>query len=847
MNPPGTAVKAFALPLLMILMVVIWLVVRGPAPQGDQSDTDVTATTASTGTTEDVADLPGGAVSAASDGKTEAAVKRETLASPADVGGDPVGPRRVKVRAELTLTEGRQGFPPPGCAGWEVVAQSWIEETGEVERFTAVADEHGIAEFIFPDFVHIDWVVCLPPHDSGFGLAVVEEHEDIRAGDDYLVLLPMRKGNTAVGKVVDWDGDPVPAATVHLYWESGSFGLGDWTPGFLSTRTDAAGRFRFDQLSPAQWVVAVEPDDWMMFDPGFEQQDEGRGYVDIEYDYGPESEMPPPDPYDFGTLGVVPIDSLELEVTDSAGLPLVGQWVVLQPLGFDEPRFGRAVEPDLDEEQEELLRFLHEQDATALPGFGSIYWEDDTTWLSTGRSGTVMLRLPAGRWRLDLDETEVLGLRPDDLPPLIFHTREGKLSYRVPLRIGSFEGRLRRPDGRGTGSALMTLEAVSGGGQGDRYDCTVTDDGRFSFPRVVLGSYYTLRAWPTLDCPDFFTADWTVLASPGDTIHEFLVTTGASTTLQFEALGATFDDCRAMLRPLGFHPGPGTSPTAVDDWWASFSRRTFRLDKDYVVLRAAPPGELDFSIDVRTGSGRWDPHGRPGEGMRPWGRYSARIGVPGQKYVIDLRSYDSPELAVAEVVGRLTRSSGEALADVRMLFIPEGGGNVLSTYSRSDGSFTIRLCVGNYEVQAARPTTRRVLLTTDSFLEGLNRRSYSFDPAEDAVDLQLLTRDGMEVPDCMFRFFDSSGQAMKMPVVRFSMSPLPLHEVHASGGNVQICDIPEGSITLEARFFGIYSQRCTFTAPAGGGGRVEVRLALNEAELVAALAATAGLQTEAPH
>ena len=64
------------------------------------------------------------------------------------------------------IIEGKHGFvaqmsgelEPGAFDGWRVEAQSWLERTNETFPHEARADAAGLAEFVFPGFVHVDWL-----------------------------------------------------------------------------------------------------------------------------------------------------------------------------------------------------------------------------------------------------------------------------------------------------------------------------------------------------------------------------------------------------------------------------------------------------------------------------------------------------------------------------------------------------------------------------------------------------------------------------------------------------------------------------------------------------------------
>ncbi|MGB0952738.1 MAG: carboxypeptidase-like regulatory domain-containing protein [Planctomycetota bacterium] len=455
--------------------------------------------------------------------------------------------RDILVRAELTLVEGEQKHPPKDCEGWTVVAQTWISETGEIARFEAVSDKKGIAEFHFPDFIHVDWVMCLPPEDSGYAVAFYEGHDDLGPDDDYLALLHMQPAKGAFGLVRDQQGRPVSGAVVHAFDDGWTYGLGDWTPGFLTTETDSQGRFEFPQLSPATWVFAVEPEQWLMINPVLGHQHEYFGLAEIRSDTTERKNV--------GILTVVPMVSVELTMLGSNGAPAVGAGIYLDPLTLDDWAMEHVADANLTPEQE-IEAMFSSQSAEALNDLPySFYFTSD-------REGKVKLRLLRGRYNMMVDALPGM-MEGEENPHLDFHTDQGQVVYRYQAPLSELHGVVRGNDGSPMYGANVGLNWRSGEEDWDGDDRSCDATGAFLFQSVRIGGEFNVYVWPGSD-------QWLPLARPlsssdfgGDLVLE--LQPAEKLLLDFDL--PVLPDRIAAVRILEFYPREGERFDPEAQWW----------------------------------------------------------------------------------------------------------------------------------------------------------------------------------------------------------------------------------------------------------------------------------------
>lgn len=510
--------------------------------------------------------------------RTEMVDPVAALAENIELGYPPE--RDILVRAELTTVADEQGHPPKACEGWTVVAQTWLSETGEVARFEAVSDAKGIAEFHFPDFIHVDWLTCLPPEGSGYAMGFYEGHDDLGPDDDYLALLHMTPAKGAFGHVVDHQGLAVGGATVHVYDENWTYGLGDWTPGFLTAVTDGSGRFAFDQLPKNDWVFSVEPDRWLMMDPILEHQQEGNGIASIEKD----SE----EAIDVGVLKVVPMVSLDLQMMGSNGSPAVGASLYLEPLALDDWFVRDIVEANLSEEERAEAIFSSDS-SDVLAAFEdlpySFYFTSDT-------SGKVTLRLLRGRYRMRVESLPGM-LAEEESPPMEFHTDQGNLTYRFPAPLGELRGRVVGSDGSPRPEASVQLSWSVNEDDWDNLDRDCDATGGFVFQSVRLGGEFRVDVWPGHDA-------WLPEGSPLSG-SEF----DGDLEITLEPAGGILIDFKmdflphriAYVKILDFTPDGdrGFDPDAL--WWQRCRDRHFRLKRNNRVnLSYLKPGTYQIAL-----------------------------------------------------------------------------------------------------------------------------------------------------------------------------------------------------------------------------------------------------------
>ena len=479
--------------------------------------------------------------------------------------------RDILVRAELTMIDGEQGHPPKDCEGWTVSAQTWISETGEIARFEAVSDKKGIAEFHFPDFIHVDWLLCVPPEGSGFAVSFYEGHDDLGPDDDYHVLLPMVPAKGAYGHVQDQEGRPVAGAVVHAFDEGWTYGLNDWTPGYLTTETDGNGRFAFEQLPPGTWVFAVEPEQWLMMHPVLERQREGSGEAVIRADATEDAYV--------GILQVVPMVAVELTMLGSNGVPAVGASLYLEPKTLDDWFVKDLVDANMSEEEKVEAMFSSDSRNLSDDLPYSFYFLSD-------REGKVRLRLLRGRY--DMMVSTLPGMMEgDENPPMEFHTDQGNLVYRFQAPLSELGGTVLSRDGAPIRGASIGLQWRTGEDSWDDLDRDSHASGRFLFQSVRIGGEFRVSIWPGTD-------RWLPLDRPlsradfgGDL--ELVLDPAEKLLIAFEMERPS--NSLTFVKVLDFQPRDGERFDPDAQWWHNVMHRHSNLSRnDRVNISWLQPG-----------------------------------------------------------------------------------------------------------------------------------------------------------------------------------------------------------------------------------------------------------------
>lgn len=741
----------------------------------------------------------------------------------ADAAGAPGVPVHLRVRL-FVVNEYGERVPPPNCRGWLIQAQTWISATRAVSPHQAYADAQGVAEFTFADAVHVDWASCLPP-DPRWGHSYVEQHHDFDGGATEEWELDLRPAGSASGLVLDAHDRPVAGAVVHVFNPSWTYGLDDWTAGYLTATTGADGRYRFPALGEGSWTFAVEPRQWLQYQPQLGGGSWGEDRADVTAGQAVE----------VGVLRVVAADGIEVEVVDANGKPVSGAHVWARPLRFADAALGVPVE-----ERERVLEeaFLSGDDpvydrflsggnweeliaAAEEPAEGSAaeFWANETFSHPTDENGRARFAMPAGLWRfgcwhemLEHESMERAAVETQVPGPL--------LRLRLPFRMRGFSGTFVHEDGQPAAGVSLGFERLDGSGS---LYADVGSDGRFEYSAAPASGTWRLQAWGSDAAPCSWVVD--LAQDPGGL---FLLPRRAPLHLQFRtASGDPLNQQNGYLtiRALRWEMPAGPPGARVGEpvWTQNENQITANLQtdaQDFYLL----PGSYEVRLLAYAWQGQW----------QEWGPYYEPLEVASwvvsprpEPWVLTAEPAptEPDDSLFARVRGvALNAATRDPLGDVEIQ--ARRGAEVLGRAQASrDGSFELRLAPGAYVLTGQLRGFAPAELPSN-FAAGLSEAELALQPGGEEVALRLRDREGHRLPPCELRIYASA------------QSSAPFAEYWCQDGSVHLESLPPGELTVEAIFFDAVTARGRLAA--GGSGERELRLDLTRAELREKLRAAAG-------
>jgi len=517
-------------------------------------------------------------------GKTSEGVVERTEVDPAvgsgleDIAEAEGAMDPVLVRAEIRLEKDEEGSAPENVEGWTVVIQTWDSLSATTPRFESTCNAQGIAEFEFPGDVHIDWVSCLPPEGAGYGLSFLEQHSDLTEGDAYLAILPLSPARLAYGKVVDQNGRPIAGAIVHAYEGNWTYGLNEWVPGFMTATTSLNGRFEFAQLYEGEnWAFAVEPETWLMVHPTHGNQREFLGTVNFE-----ENE---PGPADIGELQCVPLNTVEVDLVDVAGLPISYGKLMVEPITYDASY---------------LLPTSHDQEVLQLEGqeldADLINVGDYRESFSADEFGRVKLKLVPGLWKMWMESLPGMSHETSKTPVVEFHTREALVRYPLPVRLQKISGQIFASDGSHPYAEISFI--WTGRSDVEELDLETEAYGKFEFMGVIPPDGYDVRVWP--ESAALLPNKWHFSATDLESPLHLTLEAGATLSMRFtqmreEPTSASF----GILRLESWTPENQEQVNLEAYWWKMKQGRRINVTPDRTVtLGGLAAGTYEVSLSL---------------------------------------------------------------------------------------------------------------------------------------------------------------------------------------------------------------------------------------------------------
>jgi hypothetical protein len=722
--------------------------------------------------------------------------------------------------------------PPPHCSGWTVRAQTWLQQTRAIFIHEAAVDPRGIAEFTFPGFVHVDWLSCQPPAASGLGLSFLEQHEDMDGGSVIEWTLVLAPAGAIEGQVVDHRDDPVSGAIVHIYNPNWTYGLADWTPGFLRSTTDRGGRFRFPGIGAGDYVLAVEPGLWLQFEPALDSAEAGRNTATVVAD----------ETAAVGPLRVLAGGTLEVEVADAGGQGIAGLPVWAEPITFDSSvlaasvdrfeqwqvsPFGAVFGYAQDDAYQRFLAGENPADASALAEVITAEPDSAPTWpygalfAETDAVGHAYLHLPHGRWRVSVGLGAAEGLY-EPLAPQETQVPGVGLLFRMPVAHRAFRG--RAVDLRGnpvTGAAVQ----LTRDGEYSLESRTGTD-GSFTFAAVPALGHWILMIAPELDglvpCNwDVSPADATeaVYCLPDSSVLRVLLRDGDGNPLQQDNL-----DLR--LLPLDWR-FPPPLPGAMEGrplWQGSQEPLQIQL-VDGRVSAVLPDGSYELIAGAYAWNGAWEAWGGAEYDLREIGRWI--VEPRPEPWILDadpIPVHPDPSEMV-HLSGLVTdAATGAPVPACQVVAFRE---DHLIGYGQSDpsGRYALSLAPGAANLHFAAPGYVLLGSTSENWAPGPAERDFRLAQGGSSFTVVLRDHAGARIPQCEIRFFDPSGtpRVLRTPQGRSRWGDTSIM-AWSQDGRLELADIAPGPIVLEARFWDAFNARATLHVGGGESGEVEVRL-----------------------
>ncbi|HEX6885844.1 MAG TPA: carboxypeptidase regulatory-like domain-containing protein [Planctomycetota bacterium] len=650
----------------------------------------------------------------------------------------------VVVRVQLALESGE----PRSFAGWKVEAQSWIEATGAVFPHERAADAAGRAEFRFPGFVHIDWLRCVPPAETGLALAYAEHHVDLDPGESLSETLTLAPGGVLVARVLDLAGNPVAGARVHAFADGG-WELAPWQPGMAQAASGADGTVELPPLPGGTWALAVEPTDWLQVEPASGDR-RGRG----ELERGARLEM--------HELLVAPLAQARVRVLDAAGRPVVAAGVETAPLELAQPGLAarERAEPDA------LAVFLGRAEPR-VEGSDVRRWPHGELYWTTDERGEARVLGVAGRWSVLVHAPLGTGTGEDESLQAELQLPGPDLTVRVPGALAELRGRIVDEGGRAL--ERVTIGLVRGDDDDWSGEAESAEDGTFLLRGLPRGREYVLSLWERAHLP-VRTSVWvggdvdagTLELRRAHTLRVHLVDTNGAPVAQ-KPLAIVARRPRAPLRP------------DEEAWFAQRSRISRSTDQEgRAEFGQLPAGEVELTLSLPF-AGPPDAQGNTPIQQRVFKTWVVPVSAEEQRLEVDLTGYAAP-------VPRQAPSHRGVVVDARS-GAPLAGAWVVLRFpswvqqarTSADGRFRLGAPQqGSHGLVALHPGYLPFEVPAQDWAPGVNEHRLALLPGPPPLEFEFLDREGERLPRADVILTAPDG-ARLLTVVRTGGSPFLLH------------------------------------------------------------------------
>jgi hypothetical protein len=737
---------------------------------------------------------------------------------------------QAEIRVWVTTSdEEERDSPPPRPEQWTAVAQTWLEKTGETERIELPFNQHGLATFRFAEDTHVDWFAAVPPESSAYGFERVEDHLDYIVGEAEEVFVRVGFGGMLQGKVVDTAGKPLANVPVHLMHDEGA--QLQFTPGYLQTTTNEAGKFVFGRLTEGNvWTVAVPPGEWLMVNPTFDELDYGAGVAEVSAD---------PLPSDVGTLVVMRGEMVDLQVVDSLGQGVPGVYVEVVPQRYFDPQY-RTPDPEYygwaeaEEEEEELFedlarkQFLSGQQLAQAEDLYDDYEEEDdqlqeapyadSYGFTTGRDGHVDCPLVPGQYEAILDDYPGQYQLPESQhQPLrfTFSTEQDSVSIALPTTLGEIRGRVLDQDDRAVAYATVNV-------YNDYQDLyLMTDaDGRFVAANLSMQAPCYLEIWDTLNYDrTFAAASWELFPSTTGEEHVLQVQDAFDCFLYVRAVGKGSIPPEGRLRLLNWTPNERT-PVAVDPNWLTKVTTEIQLGREaFAAFGGFLPGNIEIGLFLPDPNAGLDARGRPQKSFIEFQRWNLEVSGASHTLRVDLSGYQLPQPKQTNyrvqitnaVTGRdsIVGALHAKLENPRTTHATQSDTGLFSFTTRQDRVLVTILARGY------RPYREWWPATTEAEVE----RTIALTPEDSRLYLELVDRNGVTIPDCEVAMFAADGTTPQLADSEINASYATLRSTAMlQNGRLTLRMVPPGRLLLRPNLFGYQGTSAWVEVPQAPAG-----------------------------
>lgn len=704
----------------------------------------------------------------------------------------------VVVRVRLALASGE----PASFAGWRVEAQSWIEKTNETFPHETEASAGGVAEFRFPGFVHVDWLRCVPPPESGLALAFAEHHANLDPGETLEETLELEPGGVLATRVLALDGQPVAGARVHAF--SDDYGwTTDWQPGLAWATSGADGRLELPPLPPGKWSLAVEPAAWVQIEPA---PGDERGLHTVEAGQRLECE----------DLRVVPRHALQLHLLDAAGRGVPEAEVSFRPLDLGAAGLrSRLPEP--------LEIFLGRALAPEAEGAPRI-WPHDEMVRTTDENGDAALFGIAGTWELSIVQNLVRS-GPSARLSRVLELPSPDLTLRLPAALARFSSRVVDDRGPVEGAKVLLRSLEDGGARA--VETRSARDGTFELRGVPPGVPCSLGIWEV----DHLPAQWTIAIASDQEAPDRVLRRGVWMNLLFvDTSGAALPG--RTITTLSLHPEEPQPAEELAVGARPRSGSTNRLGR--VRLGPFPPGTVELGLLLPTVTGV-DALGNSQLTQSVHQRWTIPVRTDEQSLVVDLSRYapPAPPTLVPHrglVVDALT---GAPLAGAQVSLSFASG----SRWTRTDeeGRFSLLLVSRPCSVSVHREGYLSLELPEQEWPAGGDAPRLALQPGGHDLVLELVDREGVRLPRASVFVKTEDGRGLATWIRQGDEAQFTLGWFETDG-RVVLTSVPPGRLRLELEVDGQPLGSATLESDAGRAPQQEtVRLERSLAEMRAAI------------